>query len=313
MGALLSTLDEAFPPKPQFSVDDIPDLSGKVVIVTGANTGIGKETAKALLAHNAKVYIAARNEEKAERAIAELKKETGNADAHFLKLDLSDLGSVKRAAEEFLSKEKELHILFNNAGVMVPPVEKLTTQGYDLQFGTNVLGHFYFTKLLLPSLLAGAKSSSDGKARVVNTSSSASNMVSGLDFNTFKDSPARKKKLAWILYGQSKLGNVVFARELARRYGDQGIVSTSLNPGNLKSDLQRHLSWIETFFTQLVLYPTPYGALTQLYAGTSREGADLNGEYLIPWARIGHANPAAEDRKLGEELWKWMEEQVAHV
>jgi len=159
---------------------------------------------------------------------------------------------------------------------MAPPIEQVTTQGYDLQFGTNVLGalshnfqgstqpifflgHFYFTKLLIPALLAGAQSSPDGKARVVNTSSSASLFIGEVDFNTLKDTPARKKRAPEMLYSQSKLvgvfaysqitpfklhiqGNVLFSNELARRYGDQGIVSTSLNPGNLKSDIQRHLS-----------------------------------------------------------------------
>ena len=138
----------------------------------------------------------------------------------------------------------------------------------------SFLGHFYLTKLLIPALLAGAQSSSDGKARVVNTSSAASLFVSGVDFNTLKDTPARKKRAPEMLYAQSKLvgvpaysqimpfkpriqGNVLFSNELARRYGDQGIVSTSLNPGNLKSDIQRHMStweWlliVRIFFSRL--------------------------------------------------------------
>lgn len=139
---------------------------------------------------------------------------------------------------------------------MIPPVQQITTDGYDLQFGTNVLGHFYFTKLLLPALLAGAKTSRDGHARVVNTSSSM-HLAAGLDFNTFKDGPARKAAGTQKLYSQSKnvshpadclrprfdfaQGNVVFATELARRYGDQGIVSTSLNPGR----------WLTPIFVKL--------------------------------------------------------------
>ncbi|KAF8956997.1 hypothetical protein BDZ97DRAFT_1955212 [Flammula alnicola] len=313
MGLVLSLFSQSFPPKSKFTPDDIPDLSGKVIIVTGANTGVGKETAKALLAHNAKVYIAARNPDKVAAAIADLKKET-DKEALFLKVDLADLKSVKAAAEEFQSKEKELHVLFNNAGVMAPPIDQLTAQGYDLQFGTNVLGHFYFTKLLLPSLLAGAKSSPDGKARIVNTSSSASLFIKTVDFNTVKDSlAARKKKGTQLLYCQSKLGNVLFSNELARRYGDQGIVSISLNPGNLNSDLQRHVSMIETALLKPILYAPSYGALTQLWAGTSPQGAELNGKYLIPWARIGTGNPAGEDPKLAGELWKWLEEQVENV
>jgi len=312
MGLIVSIFNEGFPPKSKFTVDDIPDLTGKVIIVTGGNSGIGKETAKALLAHNAKVYIAARNQERVENAIKELKDQTGN-EAVFLKLDLGDLKSIRAAAGEFLQKEKELHVLFNNAGVMNPPIEDLTTQGYDLQFGTNTLGPFYFTKLLLPALLAAAKDSPNGKARVVNTSSSVHLFTKKIDFNTLKDSPGRKKKLRWILYAQSKLGNVFFSNELARRYGDLGIVSTSLNPGNLKTDLLRHLSKLENWLLDLVLQPVSYGALTQLWAGTSSQGVDLNGKYLIPWARVGKPNSAVENIKLQQDLWDWFEEQVQDI
>ncbi|KAF8799006.1 NAD(P)-binding protein [Phlegmacium glaucopus] len=312
MGVVASVIRQSFPPESKFNVQDIPDLSGKVIIVTGANTGIGKETAKTLLAHNAKVYIAVRSEEKAKSAIDELKEQTGK-EAIFLKLDLADLQSIKTATEDFMSKEKELHVLFNNAGVMAPPVEQVTAQGYDLQFGTNVLGHFYFTKLLLPTLLAAAKTSPDGKARILNTSSIGHCFASGLDFNTFKDGPARTKKGTQMLYTQSKLGNVHISNEFAKRYGEQGIVSTSFNPGNIKSDLQRHISPFEYFMIAALLQPLPYGALTQLWAGTSPEGAELNGKYLIPWARVGEATSIANDPKLSGELWTWLEEQVKDI
>lgn len=244
MGNHLSLLSQSFPSKSNFHVNDIPDLTGKVMIVTGANTGIGKETAKVLLTHNAKVYVASRSQEKAEVAIKDLKDSTGK-EALFLKLDLADLKSVKASAEEYLSKETTLDVLFNSAGVMFPPKDWLTTDGYDLQFGTNVLGHFYFTKLLLPTLIATAKSAPDGKARVITTSSSA-HFFKGLTFSTFKDSPARKKLSTTDLYGQSKTGNIVQAFELARRYGSEGIVSIPLNPGNIKTDLARHIPHILT-------------------------------------------------------------------
>ncbi|KAF8187405.1 NAD(P)-binding protein [Mycena galopus ATCC 62051] len=309
MGTLISILKQSYPPKSKFSVDDIPDLSGQVIIVTGANIGVGKETVKALLQHNAKVYLAARSPEKAKEAIDDLKSQTGK-EAEFLQLDLADLHSVKRAAQEFTQKETQLHVLFNNGGVMGPPIEQLTTQGYDLTFGTNVLGHFYLTKLLLPTLLSTA---APGKpARIVNTSSTASQLFGeDINYNTLKDSPARKKLGPNRLYYQSKLGNVLFSNELARRYGDQGIVSVALNPGNLKSGLQRHLTGITKFLVESALYPTPYGALTQLWAGTTDEGATFNGKYLYPWARMGvnpSTNPASE-----KALWIWLEEQVADI
>ncbi|KAH7913059.1 hypothetical protein BJ138DRAFT_1146934 [Hygrophoropsis aurantiaca] len=312
MGVLLSWIREAAPPASTFSVENMPDLTGKVVIVTGGSTGIGKETAKALLAHGAKVYIATRNQSAAEKAIRDLEQETGH-EATFLKLDLAELKSIKAAVAEFLSKETRLHVLFNNAGVMAPPVDLITTDGYDLQFGTNVLGHFYFTQLLLPTLIASARDSLDGQVRVVTTSSSG-HLFGNLDFNTFKDGPARKKLSTNTLYCQSKFGNIVFALELAKRYGNQGIVSTSLNPGNIQSDLQRHIPELaRKFINAFVLHSTPKGALTQLYAGTAPEAAELNGKYLIPWARVSSPRKATQDHKLGQALWEWLEDQVKDV
>jgi len=196
---------------------------------------------------------------------------------------------------------------------MVPPIEQLTAQGYDLQFGTNVLGHFYFTKLLLPALLAAAETSPDGKARIVNTSSSAHEFSSGIDFNTLKEGPARRKNQTQGLYGQSKLGNIQVSNEFARRYGNQGIVSVSLNPGNIQSDLQRHLPLLQYYLLSTILYSTSFGALSQLWAGTSPEGAELNGKYIIPWARVGEATSVANDSKSSAALWTWLEEQVEDV
>ncbi|KAJ7505236.1 hypothetical protein B0H11DRAFT_1977646 [Mycena galericulata] len=326
MGILFSAVGQSYPPKSKFSVNDIPDLTGRVIIVTGGNSGVGKETAKALLQHNAKVYIAARSEEKAKAAIKDLQSETGK-EAEFLHLDLADLHSVKRAAEEFNQyelwpcfssnslcfdrKETQLHVLFNNGGVMIPPIEQLTTQSIDLQFGTNVLGHFYLTKLLLPTLLATA--TTEKPARVINTSSLASEFTHTINYNTLKESPARKKLGTSRLYAQSKYGNVVFSNELSRRYADQGIVSVALNPGNLKTELQRNIPGVWRKITDLTLYPVPKGALTQLWAGTTDEGATLGGKYLIPWARIGKSDPTAQDPTAGKELWTWLEEQVANI
>lgn len=311
MGNHLSLLGQSFPSKSSFHVNDIPDLTGKVMIVTGANTGIGKETAKTLLIHNAKVYVAARSQEKADVAIKDLKNSTGK-EALFLKLDLADLKSVKASVEEYLSKETTLDVLFNSAGVMFPPKEWLTVDGYDLQFGTNVLGHFYFTKLLLPTLIATAKSAPDGKARVITTSSSA-HVLKGLTFSTFKDSPSRQKMSTTDLYGQSKTGNVVQAFELARRYSSEGIVSIPLNPGNIKTDLARHMPSFLRSILNLFLYDVEHGALTQLYAGTVPEAVELNGKYLVPWARVGPTRQDARDPKIGEALWEWLEEQVKDI
>ncbi|KAK1232740.1 short-chain alcohol dehydrogenase [Marasmius sp. AFHP31] len=327
MGVLLDYLAQSFPPKSKFNVEDIPDLTGKVIVVTGGNTGIGYETIKALLPKNAKVYMASRSEDKAKVAISWLKKETGK-ETHFLQVDLSDMESIRRATDEFKSKETELHVLFNNAGVMIPPFEKLTAQGFDLQFGTNVMGPYLFTKRLLPLLLKGSQSSSDHKARIVNTSSSAQMFTNTIDLAAAKDGPARTQAGNGKLYMYSKFvsmpvheleyaysyheyqGIVVLSNEFARRYGEQGIVSTSLNPGNLKTDLQRDTPKIFMLLFGWLFSPAPYGALTQLWAGVSPDTADMNGKYLIPWARVGKTRPETTDPKIGAELWKFLETET---
>ncbi|TFL05008.1 hypothetical protein BDV98DRAFT_542593 [Pterulicium gracile] len=312
MGVVQSVLNEGFPPKSRFEPErDIPDLTGQVIIVTGGYNGIGLHTVRALLNKNAKVYIAGRSKEKGDQALETLKNERGRNQARFLKLDLASLGSVQNAASEFMRQETQLHVLFNNAGVMIPPIKEVTADGYDLQFGTNVLGHFYFTKLLLPVLLATAKSSPTGKVRVINLSSIAQRF-GGLQFATLKDSPERKKMTTAKLYIQSKFGIAVFSRQLAKRYGDQGIVSIALNPGNLKTELSRHSSPFEIFVVPFFHAPR-LGALTQLWAGTAEETLQYNGEFLIPWARKGKVQEKATDERVGDHLWDWLEEQVKDI
>ncbi|KIM82490.1 hypothetical protein PILCRDRAFT_97420 [Piloderma croceum F 1598] len=241
MGIALSIIQETFPPRPTWSTNNIPDLKAKWC---------------ALLSRNAKVYIGARNQTKSEEAIKCLKELTGK-EAIFLKLDPANLRAVKGAAEEFLSKEHELHILYNNGhfrGVMAPPVEQSTADNYDLQFGTNALSHFCFTKLLLPTLISTTKTSPNGHVKAMSSDN---------------------------LYTQKTMltqANIVVAMELARHYGDQGIVSISLNPGNVRTDLGRHLgpvkkAIIKYFWNQ---QDPEHGALTQLWGGTSPEGKNMN-------------------------------------
>jgi len=291
----------------------MPDLTGKVVIVTGANAGIGKETAKALLNHNAKVYIACRSQEKAEGAISDLEQMTGKK-AIFLHLDLADLRSINASVADFLCKEKSLHILFNNAGVMAPPHSQLA-DGYDLQFHTNVIGHFYFTKLLIPTLLETAKNSPPKSVRVIHTSSVAHYFVRSqiLDFASFKDGPQRDKYNRSELYMQSKFANIIVSNEMHRRFADQGLVSISLNPGNINTELYRHLNSPIAKLRKIFISPPNLGALTQLYAGTAEEAGEYGGKFLIPWARLGRARPETENPQLGRDLWEWLEEQVAKI
>ncbi|KAJ7038068.1 NAD-P-binding protein [Mycena alexandri] len=217
-------------------------------------------------------YSFSRSKERAESAISRLKSGTGK-EAFFIQLDLSDLDS-----------ETQLDVLFNNGGVMNTPIEELTKQGFDMQFGTLPSPQ----KCLLPLLLAAAQSSPDKKARVVNQSSSAQMFVDTIHLDALTDRPARKKL--------GKFGNIVLSDDLARRYGPEGIVSTSGNPGNNKTDLQRHTpgAFMMLFVPQMLgldVFPCPL-------------------RYLIPWARVGVMRKEAADLVLGEQLWNWPEEQT---
>ncbi|KAJ7065630.1 NAD-binding protein, partial [Mycena amicta] len=320
MGALLSTI---FPPS--FSPQrDIPSLSDQIILVTGGNTGIGLETIRQLVRKDAaKVYLAARSPEKAAKAIESLEaaKDARKGQVVFLQLDLADLKSVRRAAEEFLSKEERLDVLFNNGGVMGSPPEQLTAQGYDLQFGTNVIGHYFLTELLLPALLKSHLTTSR-PARVVHTSSSghifAPTPGPGIDFPSLTGGPERDAWVAkkgsfrgpWALYGESKLGNILVSYHYADRYSKDVLVSCALHPGGIKSDLQRNIAGWQQVLAQSLLYPTPMGALTQLWAGTVADPAEIHGQYLVPWGKVGKPDKRAVDTKLRADVMRFLEEQV---
>jgi len=308
MPQMLPVLTQFFPPKAKWTQADVPDQTGRVVIVTGGNNGIGKETVRTLLERNAKVYMASRSKSRAETAIAELKQDTGK-EAIFLELDLSSLESVRKAADEFMSKEPALHVLYNNAGIMSPPIDE-TVNGLDLQFATNVLGHYFFTELLLPSLRAGIESSPDHKARVVNVASSGSYLGSLEDFKRFKDTPERRQITPEYLYYQSKMANAVYSAEFAKRHADEGIVTTALNPGCLKTDILKTAGLILRIISPIIMFPVPMGAITSLWAGTALETLDYNGQFLIPWARLGKGPTEVEDLELRKRLYSWLEEQV---
>ncbi|KAG6850276.1 hypothetical protein H0H93_015533 [Arthromyces matolae] len=190
----------------------------------------------------------------------------------------------------------------------------LEVNGYDAQIHTNVIGHFMFTQLLLPALLSTAQADKTIKPRIITLSSSAHYFagVNPLDFNTFKCSAARRKRTTQQMYIQSKFANLVYSNELARRYGNQGLVCIAVNPGNIKTSLDRH---IDTIFDRLSIkalqiYPVELGAISQLWAGTSPEAAKLNGKFVIPWANIGTPRKETLDVSLGGDLWDWLDEQV---
>ena len=254
----------------KWTVDSIPDQTGGVAIVTGANTGIGFETAAALAAKNAKVIMAGRNRQKAEDAMVRIRERTPDANLEFIELDLGSLASVEQFAATFRASHERLDLLINNAGVMIPPLGH-TEDGFELQFGCNHLGHFARTGRLLDLLEATPGS------RVVNVSSMA-HRQGKMDFENLNAEKGYEKMPA---YGQSKLANLLFTFELQRRLETKGssVLATAAHPGWTGTDLQRHsglFQFLNTFFAQT----PPMGALPTLRAAA--DGEAEGGDYYGP-------------------------------
>ncbi|KAI9144616.1 hypothetical protein BKA69DRAFT_1036146 [Paraphysoderma sedebokerense] len=314
-----------------FSAKQIPDLSGKTAIVTGANTGIGLSTCFYLAEKNARVILACRNEVKAKAAIDTIKNrlmssgksqaEVDTAKLEFLQLNLSDLNSCVKAAEDALAgngieKVKTLDILINNAGIMTTPYE-LTKQGVESQWGTNHLGHFVWTMLLLPVM--------SGKGRIVNLSSEGHRLSYGSELCTLQQvlpeaeetQEGQKKEAERIYspvyaYGHSKLSNVLFSNWLARKRPNLFVMS--LHPGIIATELGRSIGKtygiiiqkIYDIFSPYVLKTADQGCITTLYAATSPdiEINNYSGKYLVPQGKLGSALSAAGDLKLQDKLWE---------
>ena len=242
-----------------WTADDIPDQQGREAIVTGANTGIGFETALELARKGARVTLACRNLEKGGAALARLRSELPQAEVALEQLDLADLDSVSAFAERFVAERSRLDLLILNAGVMVPP-QSTTKQGFELQFGVNHLGHFALTAALLPRLRE-----TEG-ARVVVVSSTAA-QFGRMDFDDLQFE--QRGYAAWRAYGQSKLANQLFARELQRRLraADSEVLVTAAHPGWTATDLQR-TAWLARVVGPWVAMKPPQGALPTLRAAT---------------------------------------------
>lgn len=296
-------------------------ISDKVHIVTGGYAGIGLALAKYLYEKNATVYIAGRNKEKFDTAVASLKKDVPSSKGRieFIELDLADQSTIKASTDEFLKKESRLDVLTNNAGVMSPPAKSVDAQGHELMMGTNVLGPWLFTQCLLPALKKTASTAPAGTVRVTWAGSLIDfSPEGGVQFDEKTGQP-KLHGSQQTNYVQTKAANAFLASEFARRYGKDGIISVGWNPGNLKTELGRHMSFIAKLLVQPLLYEPKFGAYTMLYAGWSSDiDESLNGAYVWPFGRMGVLKPdilaamkSKEEGGTGEakRLGEWCEKE----
>lgn len=299
---------------PSFTSNDIPDLTDQIIIVTGGNAGLGLETIRQLGAHNpARVYLAARSQEKAEAAIAELQQQNPNiCPLTFLKLDLASFESVKAAAAEFTSKESRLDILVNNAGIMMT-APGLTEEGYELQFGTNVMGPALFTQLLLPTVRETVKT--NPQARVVMLSSAGHSLAPNdvYKFDELKTKAETRHTTA--RYTISKLADIHYAKALSEREKEVKIIP--VHPGMVATNLH-HAS--TGFFLRPFLYvagslfatSVEKGALAQIWTAVSPDAK--SGQYYGPVAKEEAGSKLCQDEKLQEEVFKWIQAELeGHV
>ena len=269
-------------------------LQGKTVLITGANTGIGRATAHALAALDARVVFACRSEAKTRPVMEAIAAATKNDALEFLPLDLDDLDSVKRAADAFLARSEPLHVLVANAGLV--RVTGTTKQGFERTFGVNHLGHFLLTLKLKPALEAGAP------ARVVVVASRAHERFHGTLSLAHFQAP-RRSFTGWPEYQVSKLCNVLFAKELARRWDPAKVHSYALHPGVIASDIWRVVPWPARPLLHSFMRTPEEGARASVHCATAPEVAPHNGRYYDEDGRERRCSPQAEDEALAKALW----------
>ncbi|HEX4904512.1 MAG TPA: oxidoreductase [Acidimicrobiales bacterium] len=293
---------------PPWTTDDIPDQTSRTILVTGANSGLGLRSAQALAARGARVLLACRNAEKAAKALAEVAAGATGPAPEVVALDLADLDSVRAAADDVAARVESLDVLMNNAGIMATP-KRRTPQGFESQLGTNHLGHFALTGLLLP-LLQRAEA-----PRVISTSSQAHRMGR----MRWDDLQWERGYERWRAYGQSKLANLLFMRELARRA--PGIISAAAHPGWAATHLQSGeglAKRLSALGNRVFAQSDAMGALPQLYAATMPDVR--SGEYFGPdgmFERAGHPTrvgmtTAARSDEDAARLWD-VSEQLTGV
>lgn len=292
--------------KSMWNANNISDQTGRIVVITGAATGIGKEAARVLADKNAKVIIAARNLGKAEKAISDIRRDFHQADVSVRKMDLTSLASVEAFSDSILKDFDRIDVLINNAGIMACPYSK-TNDNFEIQMGTNHLGHFALTGRLMPLLKM-----TEGSRIVVL--SSIAHKFSKFDINDLNWE--KKKYNTNAAYGNSKLANLYFTYELVRKLKEEGANSplvTAAHPGWTKTDLQRHtgvVNFLNTFFSQGV----EMGALPTLRAGF--DAAARPGDYYGPAKHFEmhgppvkvKSNPQSHNRQIAQRLWEKSEE-----
>lgn len=278
---------------------DLKRLDGKTVLITGGNSGVGKETAIALALRGARVVIACRDACKAEKALREIKFRSHSLNVLYMELDLANLRSVQEFCKSFLQKEKRLDILINNAGM--PSVLDWTDDGFSMCFGVNHLGHFLLTNTLLPCLKESAPS------RVV-TLTCSNYKYQKLDFQDLN-----YNLLPFFTYCRSKLANIYFTQELARITEGKGVTAYAVHPGFVQSGWTRHYSVLFRMLMQVVMWmffvPCEVGAQTVVYCAVSDEVARLSGGYFSD-CRPGTLRPFARDSGVAKKLWEASERLV---
>lgn len=302
------------PSKAKWTTADIPDQTGRVAVITGANTGLGYETAAALADHGARVVLAVRNLDKGKDAAARIAASSPHADVALQELDLTSLQSIRAAAEQLRGEHDRIDLLINNAGVMYTP-KSTTKDGFELQFGTNHLGHFAFTGLLLDRLLPVAGS------RVVTVSSVGHRILADIHFDDLQWERRYNRVAA---YGQAKLANLLFTYELQRRLAPHGTtIAAAAHPGMSDTELMRNMpSWLLFAFERLaplIAQDAAAGALPTLRAAT--DPAVLGGQYYGPdgFAQTqGHPKVVASSAKSHDaerqrRLWAVSEELTGVV
>ncbi|MGE5140281.1 MAG: oxidoreductase [Rudaea sp.] len=297
----------------KWSARDIPDQTGKTVVVTGANRGIGFHAARMLAANGAQVILAVRDERRGQRAAERITRDSPDASLRVSLLDLANLASVRHFAEEFVGAYETLDLLLNNAGIMAIPFRR-TVDGFEMHFGSNHLGHFALTGLLFPALLAAPS------ARVV-TVSSINHYYGRIAFDNLH---GERRYNGWLAYGQSKLANLLFAFELQRRFARARVrsISVACHPGYTSTNLQlvgprmRGSRTEEAFWRAAHLFgqDAASGALPLVYAAVSPDVK--GGEYIGPGRLFGlrghpvtvRSSRRARDGETAERLWEVSEE-----